>query len=66
MKQKIKVGDLLYDADRKVYGIIEEKLDHPYPWIVAWTDGRKNWVDTATIEMWKRELHELRTRNSEL
>ena len=54
----ISIGDLLYNSDSCLFGIITKKVDHAYPWIVIWNNGATNWVDTGTIMVWKKELKE--------
>lgn len=56
----IKIGDLLYDADDKCFGVVSERREgYPFPWIVTWNDGRINWVDSSTVNVWKKELKDL-------
>jgi hypothetical protein len=58
----IKVGDLLWDDVRKIFGIVSEEIDHEaFTWVASWNDGRQNWVDSTTIRVWKRNLEVLRS-----
>jgi hypothetical protein len=44
----IQIGDLCWDKDKKVFGVVGEILNHVYPYVIHWNDGRKNWVDYLT------------------
>jgi hypothetical protein len=61
-----KLGDLLWDDMRGIYGIITEKLsEEAGTWMVYWSDDRTNWVYSETILRWKKELEELKEKNDD-
>lgn len=53
---EIKVGDLVYHSIRKTFGVVTEKKQHVYPWIISWSDERTNWVDDETAKVWKQSV----------
>lgn len=59
--KKNKLGDLLYDNEKSMFGLVAEQVDNPtFPWIVHWNDGTKNWVDDKTVNIWKRYVQHIR------
>jgi hypothetical protein len=44
----IQIGDLCWDKDKRVFGYVGEILNHAYPYVIHWNDGRRNWVDYLT------------------
>lgn len=53
---EIKLGDLVYSIATMTFGVVTEKKDHMYPWVISWNDGKENWVDDDTAKAWKQEL----------
>lgn len=62
---KIKVGDLLYDDVRKIFGIVAAEHDSEADtWIANWNDGRSVWVFRDSIVSWKKQLEMLKREHN--
>ena len=60
-RTKIDIGDLCFDDDNKIFGVVAELVDHEYSYVIYWDDGKKHWVDYETAYRWKSnawKLHE--------